>query len=120
VQTNENCGASIKEDFSVVGEGGFLAQASLLSRGHNEMETFGRALYSVFEAKKFAQGVRSVGTATSLSVLHQDGRHNLISTKGREALEKLYEQCGPKEIPEFEVPPEYLSKLKTMSEGLSS
>jgi hypothetical protein len=56
VKTDPRCGASIKEHFAVAGEGAYLAQAALLSRAHNHMEPFGRALYNVYEAKGFPKG----------------------------------------------------------------
>src|ERR1043166_1543481 len=74
VKSNGKCEVSIKEDFVAIGEGGYLAQASLLNRSHSYVSTFARALYSVYEAKKFAEGAPSVGRSTQITILHNDGR----------------------------------------------
>lgn len=48
--------AAIKEDFVVAGEGGYLAQAALLSRQYHNLTSFDEALYAVYEAKKSRTG----------------------------------------------------------------
>src|SRR3972149_11453690 len=72
VVTHE-CEAHIYDNFAVIGEGYILATASLLRRAHHDVATMADALYHVYEAKKYAEGVRSVGSATSLHIFHADG-----------------------------------------------
>jgi len=116
LKTDGNCGASIREHFAFAGEGAYLAQAALLSRAHNHLETLGRTIYSVYEAKKFSQGAPSVGEETSITILHQDGRHNLVSTtRGLAFLEEQYQKFGPKKVSrDLKVSPELVEKLATV------
>jgi hypothetical protein len=115
VKTDTNCRASIKEHFAVAGEGAYLAQAALLSRAHNHLMPFGRALYSVFEAKKFSEGAPSVGKSTSITVLHSDGRHELLTPEGLLYFENKYQEFGPKELSEdFSTESKLFAKLKTL------
>lgn len=98
IKTDRTCGAVIKEDHVVIGEGGYLAQAALLSREHHNIETLERTLYSVFEAKKFAEGVPSVGTTTAIYVLYADGGVGYVTAEGNDFLEEQYKQFGPKKL----------------------
>jgi hypothetical protein len=51
----------LPNDFSCVGEGEYLAYASLMRRSYQNIMTFGTALYVIYEAKKAADSVNSVG-----------------------------------------------------------
>jgi hypothetical protein len=74
---------------------------------------FGRALYSVYEAKKFAEGAPTVGKTTSLSVLHKDGRHEILSGAGREYLNQKFEELGPQIVPQdLSVPANCLAEVR--------
>ena len=98
IKTDERCGATIKENFAVAGEGGYLAQAMLLHRGHHHLNDLGRTLYKVYEAKKFSEGAPSVGKRTSISVIHHDGRHDYLIQKGMDFMEEKFREFGPREI----------------------
>jgi len=104
VQTDKRCSASLKEDFATVGEGAYLAQASLLSRGHSYTNSFGKTLYNVYEAKKFSQGARSVGEITALSVFHKSGIFEFLLPNGVEFLDKKYQQSSRQWVSDFEPP----------------
>jgi hypothetical protein len=99
IRTNQRCMAVIKEDFAVIGEGGYLAQAALLNRGHSSVEPFGKSLYCAYEAKKYAEGAPTVGRTTSVMVHHRNGSYESINSEGRDFLEKKYKEFGPRTIP---------------------
>lgn len=99
LDTDENCRVSIREDFSAIGEGAYLAQASLLQREYMDTRIFENALYCVYEAKKHAERVPSVGDYTLLSVLSPDGSKVDIANEAMGVLEKHFRKLGPKKIP---------------------
>jgi hypothetical protein len=111
IETNGHSQVKIREDFAVVGQGAYLAQASMLHRGHSDIDTLGKTLYSVYEAKKFAEGAPSVGKNTVQSVIYQDGRNELTSVKADNLLEAHYKKYGPRVIDsELEVTPDFFYK----------
>jgi hypothetical protein len=95
--------AVIMEHFAVCGEGSPLAQASLMDREHHNLREFGRTVYAVFEAKRFAQGSSSVGFTTSLCVLHKDLRSEILTWDGVLSLDGQRKELDRKEIPK-EIP----------------
>lgn len=98
LQTGSNCQVKIREDFAVVGEGAYLAHASLMHRGHSDMDPLEKAIYSVYEAKRFSEGAPSVGKDTLLTVLHTNGQNRLTSVKTDNALDAHYQKFGPKKV----------------------
>jgi hypothetical protein len=96
-QTTESGTVSIRDDFAIAGEGGFLATAALLQREQIGVKSVTETLYNVYEAKKFAQRVPSVGDATTLGILTSAGRKH-VSQEGRRWLRKLYAEYGPKQF----------------------
>jgi hypothetical protein len=104
IKTDRRCGAKIQEDFAVAGEGAYLAQASLLNRGQFNMKEFEESVYAVWEAKKFAEGAPSVGPATSLSVLHKDGKHEMLSSDGILFFRAKHAELERKEVPKIVIP----------------
>jgi 20S proteasome alpha/beta subunit len=99
VQTDQRCGASIKESFACIGEGSYLAHASLMHRQHDELAVLGTALYSVYEAKKWAERNRTVGDATSVDLLYRDGSRKMLTVNGLNLLDEKFAEYGPKEVP---------------------
>ena len=53
-------------------------------------------MYSVFEAKKFAEGAPSVGKETFMTVMSADGTNKMLSVKSDHLLDGLYQKYGPK------------------------
>lgn len=98
LQTERNGRVAVHEEFAAVGEGAYLAQSILLHRAHSDVLPFACALYSVYEAKKYAEGARSVGSNTSIVVHHKDGRREIVNVGGFSALDKHYKLYGPKPI----------------------
>lgn len=92
VETDEYCRAAIKEHFAAVGEGRYLAHSVLLHRSHEEISRLGRALYCVYEAKRFAERIPSVGPATSIIVLHVDKTSQIIMPVGMDFLKERSER----------------------------
>ncbi len=99
LDTDKNCRVSIREDFSAIGEGAYLAQASLLQREYMDIRNIEDALYCIYEAKKHAERVPSVGDYTLISVLSPDGSTVNIAKEAMKALEKHFEELGPKKVP---------------------
>lgn len=98
-QTDANGGVSVREDFAVIGEGGYLAQTVLLHRAHSDVSSTEEALYTVYEAKKYAEGATSVGSFTTITVIHADRRRQRLTKAGRDFLKQQYDRLGPKSIP---------------------
>jgi hypothetical protein len=90
---------SMPDVFSCIGEGAFLARASLLRRELTDVVEFGRALYEVYEAKRAAERVNSVGKRTLISVVEEDGNRKSFILNKMDYLEAQYAQYGPKETP---------------------
>ena len=57
-------------------------------------------LYNVYEAKKFAESVGSVGLRTHISIISEDGSSQLTSVNVDRQLEACYSKYGPKPLPE--------------------
>ena len=89
---------SLWEDYATIGEGATLAQAALMNREHDYYCPLSVALYNVYEAKKHAERVRSVGITTGIYIYHGDGRGQRVSEEGLEYLDTLYKKYNPKEI----------------------
>ncbi len=90
---------SVRNNFAAIGEGAFLATSVLLHREHHDHTELTRALYSVYEAKKYAERVPSVGEKTSLGVKMQNQLVAGISDEMKEWLENRYVELGPKTVP---------------------
>ena len=63
------------------------------------METLERALYNVYEAKKSAEGVQTVGKTTTITVLYANGGYDLVTEDCLHFLEGKYQAFGPKKLP---------------------
>ena len=114
VQTDQFCGAWIQESFATVGAGSDLAHASLMHRQHDEMGLLDASIYSVFEAKKWAERNKNVGNMTSFTVLRPDASAQLVKPDGREFLEQKFAEYGPKEVPfDLKLPEGSLSPIST-------
>jgi hypothetical protein len=100
IETNQQCRAAIRDAFAAIGDGGYLAHASLLHREHSEIHLFNKAVYHVYEAKKWAQRNRSVGDATHMIILHMDGSVDGLGSVGAESLDKIFTIYGPKDLPD--------------------
>jgi hypothetical protein len=98
IKTDNAGRTTIREDFAVVGEGGYLAQTVLLYRAHTDINSLAQTIYTVYEAKKYAEGATSVGEFTTLSILHSDGSREQIMKTGRAILQTYYKKFGPQEI----------------------
>jgi 20S proteasome alpha/beta subunit len=103
---------SVHEEFAVVGEGGYLAQSVLLHRQHSDTHDLSRALYAVYEAKRYAEGAASVGKYTSFLILSPDGGRVRITSAGKLFLEEQYKKFGPKDVPSaFDIPESAVEKV---------
>lgn len=86
------------DEFAVAGEGGYLASAALLRRGQNNILTLEQTLYNVYEAKKYAEAVGSVGKSTVLSVLAPE-RSDMMTISVYTELAEMFSKYGPQSLP---------------------
>jgi 20S proteasome alpha/beta subunit len=121
-ETDDYCGISIREHFAVAGEGRHLAEGVFRRRGHTDVKGKAEALYTVYEAKKFAEGIPSVGTDTTISLIFPDGRIDAVRHSGRQKLDLLYSKYGPQEFTDIEFDGDhFVTVLRPVSsEGQSS
>jgi hypothetical protein len=99
VRTDRSCEAVLNDHFDCVGEGEYLARASLLHRGVEYTMPIDKAVYCVYEAKRAAERVKSVGKATLIHILFNKGKLFYIDPNNIHELEALYDKYGPKRIP---------------------
>jgi 20S proteasome alpha/beta subunit len=99
-KTTQTGAVTIRENFAVCGEGETLATSVLFHRTQTNVSPFGETLYAVYEAKKYAERVPSVGRYTVLTAIQPTGRTLILVRKGQEWLESLYSKYGPKDIGE--------------------
>jgi hypothetical protein len=98
LQTDRFGSVKIMDHFATVGEGAFLAEASLLQRQHHEISPIEKTIYNVYEAKRHAERVPSVGKETVLIVMKGNGDISIIEESGRCYLDKQFDRYGPQEI----------------------
>jgi 20S proteasome alpha/beta subunit len=96
---NQDGQISLQDHFAVCGEGEYLASSVLYHREQNEYLTLERTLYNVYEAKKYAERVPSVGELTGLFVLNQHGKRR-VSEDIKARLDKIFVDLGPKPVPD--------------------
>ena len=99
LETDDRGSVKIRENYAVIGDGYLLAQSSLVHRAHIEPFGLNRTLYSVYEAKKLAQRINTVGTEETIMVFHQDLTQEIINLNGRQFLWSLWLDHGPKDLP---------------------
>jgi 20S proteasome alpha/beta subunit len=99
VETTDRCGVLVREDFATVGEGAYLAQSVLLQRRHMDTRDLGQTIYVVYEAKRYAEEVASVGKQTTVAVISPDGSRLDIKGEGLESLADRFKAYGPQPIP---------------------
>jgi hypothetical protein len=98
-ETGQRGEVKIREHYALAGEGRLLADAALRHREYIQTADFEYALYSVFEAKKFAERVPSVGPSTLIDIMHRDGRRESVTDAGLEFLREEYQKYGPQPVP---------------------
>jgi hypothetical protein len=103
VETTERCTAHIREDFATIGEGAFLAQAALLQREQTEAHSLPLTIYQVYEAKRYAERITSVGPSTLLTIVSSEGKEWKVGERGGVLLESAYSKFGPQEVALAEV-----------------
>lgn len=98
-----HCDASGKahpmDCMSTIGEGQYLAASVLNRRGQQNITPLSTTVYNVYEAKRYAEGVRSVGTKTMMLVMSEGDEGRLVGNAATERLKQLYMTYGPKDTP---------------------
>lgn len=111
IVTDRNGTTSTPDNFAVIGKGAALAQTVLLHRMCVEASPFDQVLYSVFEAKKYAERESSVGFSTSIFVQHRDESVDQVGPEGQIWLLEQFKQYGPQPTPKIlEVPSNLVRK----------
>ncbi len=82
----------------VIGEGAYLAQSVLLQRGHSDVKSLEETLYCVYEAKRYAERVSSVGKDTLLVIVYANGKTETVTPQGFEFLAKKFSEYGPRQL----------------------
>jgi hypothetical protein len=77
-----------------------------MSRGQNYGRVTKETLFAVYEAKKQAEKVKSVGEATYLLVLYADGSWKEIKRDRHPDLDKLVTKYGPRIVITDDLPSE--------------
>ena len=88
---------SISDHFECIGSGGFVARPNLLRRSYSSDVSLMDAMYRLYEAKKLAEIVPSVGEDTSIDILYPDGELEQLSlTDGHDRMDSMCRRFGPK------------------------
>lgn len=95
VQAHGDHGVQIKEDFAVSGSGSYLAAYGLLHRDHYDVFPLQSTIYCVYEAKRYAERVSTVGKTTYLSIMRPGNRFELLTRSGESYLNGQFEKYGP-------------------------
>jgi hypothetical protein len=88
---------TVTDHFETIGEGRYVANPPLLRRQYNSDVSLMDAIYRLYEAKKLAEIVPSVGEDTSVDILFPNGdMHQLRNPQGFDIVEKMFRKYGPK------------------------
>ena len=99
--------AHISEPFAIIGSGAYLAQSVMMHRAYAELMEIDKAAYVIWEAKKYAEGVRSVGTDVTMLKSAPDGSRLMLRDAAKKWGDKQFRRFGPRPIGEkttFQLP----------------
>lgn len=97
LQTTTTGAVLRRHDFAVIGAGSYLAQSVLMHREYSNSMPLAQALYTVYEAKVYAEGETSVGMKTTMHV-QAAGKSLWLSEATLKWLIEQYTQYGPKPL----------------------
>ena len=86
----------IEEEFAAIGEGRVVAIPPLLRREYDSDVPLAKAVYMVYEAKRLAEIIGSVGESTSVDVLYPDGTLKSFTDEAYNYYDGLLKDFGPK------------------------
>ena len=98
LQAHGTFGVAIRENYAVAGSGSELAQSVMQHREYYESASITEALYKVYEAKRYAERVATVGKRTFLSVIKVGEPIRAVSDQGYAYLTTQFERFGPQPI----------------------
>lgn len=98
--TETNGRTQLATHFAIVGEGEYVASSSLLRRKQHNWTSLECTIYNLYEAKRAAETVGSVGRETDISILSKDGSLQYTSFGLDAQLKEMYKKYGPKPLPE--------------------
>ena len=106
----------IHENFTSIGEGSYLAQSSLMQRNCIDTMKLPEMTYLVYEAKRNAETVASVGRLTTLQVQGANGLRKYMNSKGLDHLSDHYDKLGPQKINgSFSFPDEFYFDFQSLA-----
>ena len=97
-----------RRDFSAIGSGRWIAEATLFQREQQNMRSLAETVYAVYEAKRLGQIAPGVGSETTIMVLRYSNgiTNDLASRKDKRFLEKQFRRLGPRKINKVELAPD--------------
>ena len=108
----------ITEGFGVVGSGLYLASSALLQREVDYIWPLNKTVYAVWEAKKYAERVKTVGKATTLTYRGPGGLAKILHPTGTMAIRDHYNNYGPKDLLEdLELPEDAFDELGSIDKA---
>lgn len=96
--TETNGTAKAANHYAIIGEGEYVAQSALLRRQHTGLYFLDHTIYHVYEAKRLAEMVPSVGKETVITVIDSDSECYFLTSEYLERLEKWFDEYGPQRI----------------------
>ena len=98
LQAHGSFPVAIRENYAVAGTGAELAQSVLQHREYYDSSSLPGALYTVYEAKRYAERVATVGKATFMSVIRVGEMIKAVSDEGYRYLDAQFKRFGPQPI----------------------
>ena|SRR6266481_2689188 len=86
------------DDFAVIGSGTYIAESTLSIRGQSSFTNLETTIYSVYEAKRMAENVLTVGKKTILFILRPGSGMTSLTDTGFKALNELMNQFAMKQV----------------------
>ena len=102
---------SMCENFSAIGSGGYLAEASLFQRSQNFHQDAASTIYQIYEAKKLSEKADGVGQKTRIIVVHSDDTIQQVKDDGIQILEGYFQRFGLQKVAGVKLPPETFIKV---------
>jgi hypothetical protein len=106
--------------YATIGDGGLLASSVLMRRDHRQWEPLTATLYKVYEAKRYAEAVASVGGDTMMIIVDHKGEAKLTALSLDDELSRLYKKYGPQLLPmefDFKGPMYFVSERDRAEEN---
>lgn len=108
---HRDCRITEEDGFATVGEGAYLAQSVLLQRAIQDITPVPQAAYIVYEAKRAAEQVGSVGEYTTMIMVAPKEKPQFLTAVGKKQMEEWYEKFKAPEVGKLTLPDNAFEKL---------